>query len=99
MSEGYEITVPPKEILTCIQSVDFDQAIKCVDKDQGNAYGILILWHLKAMFHLQTNLKWPDAVLKWWTNIEDLFRTLVVWKLKDVKFFTYTFSLSILETV
>ena len=43
LSEGYEITVPPEEILTRIQSVDFDQAIKCVDKDQGNAYGILFI--------------------------------------------------------
>ena len=49
--------------------------------------------------YLQTNLKWQDVVLKWWTAIEDLSRALVVWNFKNVSSFTYTFCLSILETV
>ena len=48
-------------------------------QDQGNANGILMLWNLEAMLYLQTNLKGQDVVLKLWTVIEYLFRTLVVY--------------------
>ena len=54
-------------------------------QDQGNANGILMLWHLKAMLYLQTNLKGQDVVLKWWTVIEYLFGTLVVYLQTNLK--------------